>query len=424
MSAASKMVGRAGGGPGLTGARCGDQVLGADVRSSTLSVRFELAEEPSAGRAGWRRLVLRAAGARPGPRAGVRRRRPCSRHSRPCARLHPPKSADMRSPHSTALLTDEERTGADDPGNPADPERCRSVLDVPGRACRRGDRAGQRRWSTDCQWGSASSTPSPASRTNLGTTAAKKFSRLHRGYRRTADVLTVRGPGTREGRRRRDRGDARGPGLVGGTAGDDETAIHRTEVVVAARIRLLGLDERGRPSEPRPGSAYRYRTGTQPGAARNRRTSRLPERGAGRSGNRPNCWLIHAVRDEWRQQDDRITNVIRLLWLREDVSPRSSPCSRQARNSAMAVQIVVVGAATHLTCDRLVRTWIAGWARLRSRVALAKSSAVACRLSRDAEVASVHDPSAGCSGQSRSLGWMERARALPVRGQGFSHLEQ
>ena len=33
-------------------------------------------------------------------------------------------------------------------------------------------------------------------------------------------------------------------------------------------------------------------------------------------------------------------------------------------------------------------------------------------------------PSAGCSGQSRSLGWMERARALPVRGQGFSHLEQ
>ena len=77
-----------------------------------------------------------------------------------------------------------------------------------------------------------------------------------------------------------------------------------------------------------------------------------------------------------------------------------------------------------LTCDRLVRTWIAGWARLRSRVALAKSSAVAGRLSRDVEVASVHDPSAGCSGQGRSLGWMERARALPVRGQGFSHLEQ
>ena len=77
-----------------------------------------------------------------------------------------------------------------------------------------------------------------------------------------------------------------------------------------------------------------------------------------------------------------------------------------------------------LTCDRLVRTWIAGWARFRSRVALAKSSAVAGRLSRDAGVASVHDPSAGCSGQGRSLGWMERARALPVRGQGFSHLEQ
>lgn len=78
----------------------------------------------------------------------------------------------------------------------------------------------------------------------------------------------------------------------------------------------------------------------------------------------------------------------------------------------------------YLTCDRLVRTWIAGWARFRSRVALAKSSAVAGRLSRDAGVASVHDPSAGCSGQGRSLGWMERARALPVRGQGFSHLEQ
>ena len=81
-------------------------------------------------------------------------------------------------------------------------------------------------------------------------------------------------------------------------------------------------------------------------------------------------------------------------------------------------------AVAGLTCDRLVRTWIAGWARFRSRVALAKSSAVAGRLSRDAGVASVHDPSAGCSGQSRSLGWMERARALPVRGQGFSHLDQ
>src|SRR5580692_9897188 len=63
-------------------------------------------------------------------------------------------------------------------------------------------------------------------------------------------------------------------------------------------------------------------------------------------------------------------------------------------------------------------------ARLRSRVALAKSRAVAGRLSRDAGVAGVHGPSAGCSGQSRSLGWVERARALPVRGQGFSHLDQ
>jgi hypothetical protein len=67
---------------------------------------------------------------------------------------------------------------------------------------------------------------------------------------------------------------------------------------------------------------------------------------------------------------------------------------------------------------------MAGWARLRSRVALAKSSAVAGQLSRDVEVASVRDPSGGCSAQSRSLVWMERARALPVRGQGFSHLEQ
>ena len=71
-----------------------------------------------------------------------------------------------------------------------------------------------------------------------------------------------------------------------------------------------------------------------------------------------------------------------------------------------------------------MRTWIAGWARLRSRVALAKSGPVAGRLSRDVEVASVHGPSACCSGQGRSLGWMERARALPVRAQGFSHLEQ
>src|SRR5579863_8595919 len=53
-----------------------------------------------------------------------------------------------------------------------------------------------------------------------------------------------------------------------------------------------------------------------------------------------------------------------------------------------------------------------------------KSSGVAGRLSRDAGVAGVHGPSAGCSGQSRSLGWVERARALPVRGQGFSHLDQ
>ena len=41
-------------------------------------------------------------------------------------------------------------------------------------------------------------------------------------------------------------------------------------------------------------------------------------------------------------------------------------------------------AGRRVTCDRLVRTWIAGWARFRSRVALARSSAVAGLLSRDA----------------------------------------
>jgi hypothetical protein len=36
----------------------------------------------------------------------------------------------------------------------------------------------------------------------------------------------------------------------------------------------------------------------------------------------------------------------------------------------------------------------------------------------------LHDVLFGCCTQCRSLLWLERARTLPVRGQGFSHLEQ
>jgi hypothetical protein len=45
---------------------------------------------------------------------------------------------------------------------------------------------------------------------------------------------------------------------------------------------------------------------------------------------------------------------------------------------------------------------MAGWARFRSRVALAKAGAVAGQFSRDVEVVGVRDPSGGYSAQSRS----------------------